>query len=153
MQNRRLKTYKNIVFPLLVGGISALLTKNGMKEFQNVKQPPLSPPSWLFPVAWTIFYLMMGYAYELYERSADNTDGRLWYYLQLFVNFFWSIVFFNFRWYLFAFAWLIFLLVLIVITAKQFYKAYPKAGWLMIPYALWVTFAGYLTLGVYMLNR
>lgn len=146
-----------IALPLAVGGLSALLTKNGMKEFEALRQPPLSPPDWVFPVVWTVLYAMMGTAsYKVYASDAHDIRRRralTVYGVQLAVNFLWTVVFFALGAHLSAF-WLIVLLwLLIVVCMLMFYHISQKAGRLMIPYALWVSFAAYLNLGVYLLNR
>ena len=142
-------------FPLAVGGLATLLA-GGMGSYSSFNQPPLSPPGWVFPVVWSLLYLAMGYAsYRIYTGE-DNPGRRRvalgLYCVQLFVNFLWPIVFFRFQAFLAAFGVLIVLWILIVATMWQFYKADERAGDLMIPYLLWVTFAGYLNLGVYLLN-
>lgn len=145
-----------LAIPLAVGGAAALLTMDSMEKFQMLKQPPLSPPGWLFPVAWTILYLLMGTAaYLVASAGADPAEKRdaLWSYgVQLALNFVWPLLFFNLRWYLFAFVWLVALWFMILRTAKRFLHIRKIAGDLLIPYLLWVTFAGYLNLGVYLLN-
>ncbi|MBQ7044949.1 MAG: tryptophan-rich sensory protein [Clostridia bacterium] len=147
----------SIIIPLAVGGVSALLTMNGMQDFKNIKQPPLSPPGWLFPVVWSILYILMGIAsYIVYtKRKTDNrTESALKFYVaQLVFNFFWSIIFFNLDAYLFAFIWLVILWALILLTTIKFYQVSKPAGYLMVLYLLWVTFAGYLNLAIYILNR
>lgn len=147
----------SILIPLLVGGASALLTQNSMKTFESVAKPPLSPPGWIFPVVWTILYVLMGiasYLVKIDKGSKTASDSALAIYaVQLFFNFFWSIIFFNLEAYLFAFIWLMVLWVLIIWTTVAFYKINKTAGFLMIPYLLWVTFAAYLNLGIYILNK
>ena len=144
-----------VIIPLLVGGLSALLSMGGMREFENITKPPLSPPGWLFPVVWTILYILMGIASYIISESelAFRKTTALWVYLvQLFFNFFWSIIFFGFGWYLFAFIWLLILWLLILLTTVLFYRISKPAGLLMIPYLLWVTFAGYLNFAIFLLN-
>ena len=147
----------SILIPLLVGGISAFLTRDSMSTFERVAKPPLSPPGWLFPVVWTILYILMGIASYLVNTSKGPktlSDSALAIYaLQLVFNFFWSIIFFNMEAYLFAFIWLIALWLLILWTTVSFYKINKTAGLLMIPYLIWVAFAGYLNLGIYLLNK
>ena len=142
-------------FPLAVGGLAALLA-GGMGNYNDFAQPPLSPPGWVFPVVWSLLYLAMGYAsFRVYTRESDIGQRRLaliLYGLQLFFNFLWPIVFFRFEAFLAAFVVLIVLWILIVATMWQFYKSDERSGDLLIPYLLWVTFAGYLNLGVYLLN-
>lgn len=142
--------------PLVVGGLSALLGFGGMSEFDALNQPPLSPPGWLFPVVWTILYLLMGYAsYRVLTSGADPQQIRqalVLYGAQLFFNFLWTPVFFGLEWRLAAFFILIILWVLIYLTMRAFSKIDELSGTLLLPYILWVTFAGYLNLGVYLLN-
>lgn len=141
--------------PLAVGGLSALIA-GGMSDYPMLNQPPLSPPGWLFPVVWTILYLLMGYAsYRVLTSGADESQIKkalILYGLQLFVNFLWSPVFFGLQWRLVAFFLLILLWVLIALTIRGFSAIDERAGDLLIPYLLWVTFAGYLNLAVYWLN-
>lgn len=143
-----------IALPLAVGGLSALLTRNSMQTFDTINKPALSPPGWLFPVAWTVLYILMGIAsYLVLTSGKPNKAALRFYVLQLVFNFFWSIIFFNLELYLFAFIWLAALWLLILITTFLFYNISEPAGYLMIPYLLWVTFAGYLNLSIYFLNR
>ena len=145
-----------IAIPLLVGGLSALLTSGAMQSFEQINKPPLSPPGWLFPVVWTLLYALMGIAsYLIYtaKYSAGLAGNALLFYmLQLIFNFFWSIIFFNWEAYLLAFIWLLILLALIIVTTVKFYRISKAAAYLMIPYIIWVSFAGYLNLGIYLLN-
>lgn len=139
-----------IAIPLATGGLSAYLTRNGMESFQAMKSPPLSPPAWLFPVVWTILYVLMGIASYLVSISEkEHTAALFTYAVSLVFNFFWSIWFFHFSLYLFAFIWLIALWLLILSTQKQFRRISAIAGYLLVPYLLWVTFAGYLNFAIY----
>lgn len=144
-----------LAIPLGVGGASALLTSGNMQMFEEINKPPLSPPGWLFPVVWTILYLSMGVALYLVVMAKDtksNLPAYISFGVQLFFNFFWSIIFFNARAYLFAFIWLVLLWVEIIVNIFFFYKVNKTAGKILIPYLIWVTFAGYLNLGIYLLN-
>lgn len=146
---------KCMAIPLIIGGLAAFLTRDGMEYFtEELVKPPLTPPSWVFLVVWTILYTMMGYACFLVidEGTGDQKTARILYSVQLLFNFFWPIIFFNLKWYLFAFTWLIILWFLILATLKAFAEMQPKAGGLMLPYLLWVTFAGYLNFTAYLLN-
>lgn len=144
-----------LAIPLAVGGLATLLS-GGMGDYQAVIQPPLSPPGWVFPIVWTVLYLLMGYSsYRVYTagKSPALTKRALQLYAtQLLLNFVWPIVFFAFEWYLAAFVVLIALWVLILLTLRAFTVIDETAGDLLLPYLLWVTFAGYLNLGVYFLN-
>lgn len=144
-----------VAIPLAVGGLAGLLSRGGMEVFASLEKPPLSPPGWLFPVVWTVLYVLMGIAsYLVFTSGADRkTVGSALrvYGVQLVVNFLWPIFFFNFGWYLFSFIWLL-LLLLILITFARFWKISIPAACLLIPYLIWVVFAGYLNLGVALLN-
>ncbi len=155
---KSVKTYLiSIAATLAVGGLSALLTQNSMETFKNLNKPPLSPPGFLFPIVWGILYTLMGISLSrvlLSPASSDVKKNSLQLYIwQLVFNFFWSIIFFNFEAYLFSFIWLIVLLALIIAMTLSFYKADKIAAYLQIPYILWVSFAAYLNLGIYFLNR
>lgn len=144
-----------LAIPLAVGGLSALVS-GGMSNYKTFNQPPLSPPGWVFPVVWSILYLLMGYAsYRVLTSGADSQKIRqalTLYGAQLFFNFLWSPVFFGLEWYLVAFFILLILWVLIYLTMRAFSEIDDLSGTLLLPYILWVTFAGYLNLGVYLLN-
>ena len=147
----------SIGIALLVGGLSALVTGGSMGIYEEIITPPLAPPSWLFPVVWTILFILMGISaamiYNDRKASMAQKKSALYTYaLSLIVNFFWSIIFFNFRAFLFAFIWLVLLLYLIINTILKYYKIKPLAAYLQIPYAIWVSFAGYLTLAIWILN-
>lgn len=142
-----------IAIPLAVGGISAFLTRDSMEAFANINKPALAPPGWLFPVVWTILYILMGIAsYLVLTSEKPNSAALAVYSIQLLFNFFWSVIFFNLELYLLAFIWLVLLWLLIVKTTSLFYRISKPAGYLMIPYLLWVTFAGYLNFAIYLLN-
>lgn len=145
----------SILFALAVGAVSALLTRNNMDIYTDIAKPALAPPMWLFPVVWSILFILMGISsamiYIADNREIQSTALTI-YAVQLIVNFFWSIIFFNMRAFLFAFLWLVLLWILIVFMIICFAKIKPLAAWLQIPYLLWVTFAGYLTLMIYLLN-
>lgn len=142
-----------LAIPLAVGGLSAFLTRNSMETFETINKPILAPPGWLFPVVWTILFILMGIASYLVLTSGKPSASALTIYgIQLVFNFFWSIIFFNLEMYLFAFIWLVVLWLLILKTTILFYQISKPAGYLMIPYLLWVTFAGYLNLAIFLLN-
>lgn len=154
-----LKSYiVSVLIALGVGGLSAFATRNSMDLYRDIITPPLSPPSILFPIVWTILFLLMGISAAMVYNDTAATKSQkesalFTYALSLFVNFFWSIIFFNMRAYLFAFIWLLLLLFLIVRTIMKYYKINHIAAFLQIPYLLWVTFAGYLTFAIWVLNR
>lgn len=145
-----------IAIPLIVGALSGIITSGAMDSFESLEQPPLSPPSWLFPVVWTVLFILMGLAsyFVLVSKGEqkDITSAMVFYGVQLVFNFLWSIFFFNFGFLWFAFVWLAVLWILILITAAKFYGLKHTAGYLLIPYILWVSFAGYLNFAIAYLN-
>lgn len=147
------KLFICIAIPLAVGGLSALLTQNNMETFEVLNKPPLSPPAWLFPLVWTTLYILMGIAsYLVLTSEKPNRVALTVYGVQLVFNFFWSIIFFNLELYGFAFLWLVVLWLLILETTILFYEISKPAAYLMLPYLLWVTFAGYLNFAIFLLN-
>ena len=148
----------SVAIALGVGGLSALLTMGNMSLYEEVIQPPLAPPSILFPIVWTVLYVLMGVsAAIIYTESRveknERTSALMPYAASLFVNFFWSILFFNFRAFLPAFIWLLLLEFLIIMTIISYRRINTGAAYLQIPYAIWVAFAGYLNLAIWLLNR
>ena len=145
-----------IAIPVVVGAVAGLLTRNSMEIFKVLEKPPLAPPGWLFPVVWTILYILMGISSYLIVDSKVSPDVSIdalkIYIYQLAVNFMWPIFFFIFEWYLFSFVWLILLWVLVFIMIRKFYEISKPAAYLNIPYLIWITFAAYLNLGIWILN-
>ena len=148
------KKWKNLLISvavsLSVGIMSALLSMGGMRAYADMYKPPLSPPGWVFPIVWTILYVLMGIAAFLVFQSVgeDKKLALTLYVIQLFLNFGWSIIFFDLKAYFFAFAWLLVLWLFIYLTMKQFRQLNKTAGILMLPYLAWVPFAGYLNLAI-----
>ena len=157
MKKSNWKTYAFwILITEAVGALSGWLTREGSKIFsESVAQPPLSPPAILFPIVWGILYALMGYsAARIYMAppSKERSRGLNIYIVQLVVNFFWSLIFFNAQAYGFAFFWLLLLWALVLWMILTFRKSDPLAAYLQIPYLIWLTFAAYLNLGVWYLN-
>lgn len=153
----KIKVYGiSILIAELVGGLSALLTRNGMEMFETVNKPALTPPPIVFPIVWSILFALMGIgAARIYlaTPSVNRNHSIIIYVSQLIVNFFWSIIFFNLQAYGFAFIWLLLLWALIILMIYKFYQVDKIAALLQIPYLIWVTFAGYLTLNIWLLNK
>ena len=144
---------KAILIPVIVGGVVGLLISQFM-DYEMLKKPPFAPPGFIFPIVWTILYILMGVSYGILKTNNKVDDEiNLIYYLQLGVNALWSIFFFIFKWRLFSFIWIILLAILVFIMIIKFYNKNKVAGLLQIPYLLWVLFASYLNLGFYILNR
>lgn len=144
---------KSILIPIIVGAIVGFVTSSFI-DYNYLVQPPLAPPSILFPIVWSILYVLMGVSYGiLNSNSLVDSDINFIYYLQLFVNALWSILFFVLKWRFFAFLWIILLLVLVIIMIIRFYRKNKISGLLQITYLLWVTFATYLNFAIWLLNR
>ena len=158
-----LKIYvKSILITVILGGLVGFII-SGYIDYSSLQKPPLAPPSSLFPIVWTILYILMGISYGLLkskkliygEKCYYIVDSKinLIYYSQLIVNLLWPIAFFVLKWRFFAFLWIILLVVLVINMIIQFYNKNQLSGLLQIPYLLWLLFATYLNLGVYLLNR
>ena len=146
----------SIAIPLLVGGLSAIITRGDMDLYSQIKNPPLSPPGWLFPVAWSILYTLMGISLYLVwnsnARYIAKRNAYIFFGVQLFLNFIWSPIFFVGRQFLLAFIVLILMWSFTFGMIVSFYRISKLAGLLQIPYILWLTFAGYLNFAIYLLN-
>ena len=141
------------MIPIVVGGAVGLITANAI-DYNNLVQPFFAPPSFLFPIVWTILYVLMGISYGiLATKGLNNSEINSIYYLQLTVNALWSFIFFVFKWRLFAFIWILILDALVIDMIIKFYKKDKTVGLLQLPYLLWILFATVLNLAVYLLNR
>ena len=145
-----------VAVPLLVGALAGVLSRGGMEDYKSMYKPLLAPPGWVFPAAWTLLYILMGLAsYFVYTSAASPERIRRAmgaYALQLAANFIWPLIFFVMGLYLLAFLWLILLFALALVCALRFGYIDARAGKLMAPYLVWLFFAAYLNLGVYLLN-
>ena len=154
-----LKKYKpylfSITIPLAVGGVSAFFTMKGMPYYDTQIKPWFSPPDAVFPIVWTILYILMGISAARIWQSADpkKKQALKTYVLQLAVNFFWSVIFFGLHQYFLAFLWLLLLIILIAKMILQFAQIDKTAAKLQIPYLLWCCFAAILNFEVWWLNR
>lgn len=144
----------NLLISVGTGALAGILTMGTSKIYGSLTKPSFAPPSYLFPIVWTILFILMGIsAYLVYMTDSPAKGTALKIYLaQLAVNFLWSIIFFSLNAYFFAFIWLVLLWVLIIFMLYYFYTVNPVAAYLQIPYFLWVTFAGVLNFSVAMLN-
>ena len=158
MKKHYWKTYAFwIALAEAVGALSGWLSRDGRKIYNaSITQPPLSPPPFVFPIVWGILFALMGISSaRIYTspQSRERNRGLNIYIAQLIVNFFWSLIFFNAQAFAFAFFWLLLLWILVLWMILIFYKIDPLAAKLQIPYLLWLSFAAYLNLGVWYLNR
>lgn len=143
----------SVLIPLAIGSLSALLSRN-MSAYSTLNKPVLSPPAIIFPIVWTILYILMGISSYIIFQSNDPRKSKALtvYAVQLIFNFFWSILFFGFSQYFPAFIWLLLLIFLIVIMIHLFYQIAPVSAYLQIPYLLWCIFAAYLNLMIFLMN-
>lgn len=156
MKNQKILLFVSLLIPLAVGSIAALITRDGMNTYQMMRMPFLAPPAWLFPIVWTILYILMGLSsYWIMGAEAPQKEKEkaiLLYEYQLAVNFLWPTFFFSFEWYLFSFLWLVLLWILVLLMILSFWKIDKRAAIINLPYLLWLTFAAYLNLAVWWLN-
>ncbi len=150
----KVKIYiKSILIPVIIGGIVGLITSKSI-DYNSLVKPFLSPPSILFPIVWTVLYILMGVSYGILKnKDLNDSKVKFVYYLQLFVNALWSILFFTLKWRLFSFLWILLLDILVIIMVYRFYNKNKISGLLQIPYLIWILFASYLNLAIYLLNR
>ena len=145
-----------LALPLAVGLLASLLTRQGMLAYAEMEKPLLAPPGWVFPVVWTALYLLMGLASWRVARSPAPEEGKGTalglYAVSLAANFLWPLLFFGLGRYWMAFAALLALLILVLLTWDRFRRLDRGAGVLLLPYLLWLCFAAYLNLGAAILN-
>lgn len=143
-----------IVITIIIGSLPSLFVVNKMMEYKELVKPPLSPPLIVFPIVWTILYVIMGISIYKIVKSDSNKkeEGKLIYFIQLVINSLWTLIFFGFKEYFLAFSWLLMLIVIVIFMIFIFYKIDKKAAYLQIPYFLWLLFAAYLNFGIFTLN-
>lgn len=147
--NKIIKNAFYILLPIILGSLVGLLISNYI-DYEILIKPPASPSKILFPIIWSIIYILMGIAYFLYRKK--TYDINILYYVQLAVNLLWSIIFFVFKLRFISVLWIILLDVLVILTMKSFNKYSKVSVYLFIPYLLWSLFATYLTIGIFLLN-
>lgn len=147
----------SISIPFLMGGISILLIPNINLIYESLIKSAFFPPTIVFPIMWTILYLLMGIcSYQVYILKYDKVDvssAIFVYAIQLLLNFLWIIIFFGFRLYGLAFLELILLILFLTLTIKRFYEKIRKKAFLLLPYLIWLIYAGMLNFFVWMLNE
>ncbi len=143
---------KSILIPVIVGAVVGFIISKFI-DYNSLQKPALAPPSIVFPIVWSILYVLMGVSYGILKsKDLTTKDIDLIYYTQLVINALWSIIFFVFKWRFFAFLWIILLDIVVIIMIKKFYDKNKVAGLLQIPYLIWILFATYLNLSIYLLN-
>lgn len=153
-KNRAKSYIISILIALAAGGISSIFAMSAMEEYNQLRQPAFAPPSWIFPIVWTILFILMGIsAARVYLADTEDTPSALRIYaLQLIVNIIWTPLYFTFNLRLAAFIWLMLLFILVLIMTIRFNRVDKTAAILQIPYIIWLVYAGYLNLGTYILN-
>lgn len=147
----KIRNFFRIFLPLILGGIVGFII-SGFIDYTELVKPPLAPPKILFPIAWSIIYLLMGISYYLYRKEYNDEKTIKLYYIQLAVNLFWSIIFFVFKWRLVSIFWIVLLDILVITLVKRFLETKKISAYLNIIYIIWILFATYLTIGIYILN-
>lgn len=143
----------SILIPVFLGSIVGFLTASS-NHYTNLVLPKFAPPTILFPIVWTILYILMGISsYLIYQSNDPKKINALFVYGgQLFTNLLWSFLFFTFRQYLLAFFWILLLIGLVIVMILKFREINKISAYLQIPYLLWLVFAGILNLFVFFLN-
>lgn len=145
----------SIFLPLFIGFLSSRLISNNVELYSTLTLPPFSPPSFLFPIVWTMLYILMGISSYLVFTSKNpmKYTALILYGIQLFFNFIWSPIFFGLQMYGLSFLILVLLFIIVLLMTKQFFNISPISGLLQIPYIVWLVIAGYLNLSILLLNR
>ena len=144
----------NLAAPLALAGLGVLLSGDYSSLYTRLDKPPLAPPGWLFPVAWSILYILMGIAAGLVSRedAPGSRTALRYYYVQLVINILWPVIFFRFELLSVALVWLAVLVAAVLLTWRRFREISATAGWLLVPYLAWCLFALYLNAGIVILN-
>ena len=140
-----------IFSPLILGSLVGFVIKDFM-DYSSLNQPPFAPPGIVFPIAWTALYLLMGISYYFYRKTDKNSTLITLYYIQLFLNLTWTFIFFVFKMHFLAIVWILVIILLVFYLIKQFWNIKKESAYLLIPYLLWLLFAMYLTIGIFLLN-
>ena len=157
--SKKTKTYiSSVAATLAAGGLASLLTRKNMDVYKNAAKPPLAPPPAVFPIAWTVLYILMAVSFsraflaDSENRKAQDRTLAI-YAANIFMNFAWPIIFFNFKAFLPALIWLAGLIGVVTAMTVRFNKKDKAAAYMLIPYLIWLAFAGYLNAGMIYLNK
>ena len=166
MENKAVKKKKirifpliiSIAVPLLIAGIVNFLLPDTKAIYNSLSKPIFAPPAEIFPIVWTILYILMGISsYMVYIKKFENIDvssALFVYEIQLWLNCLWSFLFFGLRLYGVSFIELVILFAFVVLTVVRFYKkAGKKSAILLVPYLIWLVYAGTLNFYIWMLNE
>lgn len=148
------KLFKYIFITLLIGGVPSIFVYGNIDNYKLLNKPPLSPPSVVFPIVWTIIYILLGISIYRVMNTESNkkSEAKLIYFIQLAANALWTPIFFGLNEYFLAFLWIIMLILLVVTMLITFFKIDKISFYLNIPYIIWLLFASYLNFGIFVLN-
>lgn len=148
------KLLADIIITFIIGNIFSVFATGSIKKFVNLKKPILSPPGIIFPIVWSILFILMGISLYIIKNSNDLDKNKavFVYFTQLIINSLWTLFFFILDFKLFSFIWIILLILLVIYMLILFRSIDKKAFYLNIPYLLWLIFASYLNLSIYLLN-
>ena len=150
------KLILSLLPPIAVGGIASLITRGDMDIYKTIKKPPLAPPGIVFPIVWTVLYILMGISFYLVWTShasyKEKRNAFIVYFISLALNFIWSPVFFSLQKFILAFIILVLLFISVAIYVTLYYRIHKTAGLLQIPYIIWLIIAAYLNLTIALLN-
>ena len=141
----------SIIIPIVIGFLGSLIG-NVQNGFDGISKPSFTPPMIVFPIVWIVLYVLMGISSYLVYENGDDEGALLIYGIQLIINSLWTFFFFNLKWFLFSFILVLVILGLVIVMTVKFYKVNKIAGYLQIPYIIWLIFAAILSLNVYFLN-
>ena len=147
------KLLKYILGTIFIGSFFSLFIFDSFKIYEGYEKPFLSPPGIVFPIVWTILYILMGVSLYLVMKKRKDEKSFIIYISQLLLNSIWPLFFFKFRFLFFSFLIIVALIILVIKMITEFYKINKTAGLLQIPYLLWLLFASYLNLAIYLLNK
>lgn len=140
-----------VIITIIIGTVPSFFIKIG-DTYKGLVKPPLSPPGFIFPIVWTILFILMGISVYLASKNTNGSEILLIYFIQLVLNSLWTPIFFGFNQYFLGFLWILMLIILVVTMILMFYKIDRVSSYLLIPYLIWLLFACYLSFGVYILN-
>lgn len=142
-----------ILLTVLIGSLSGLLVGNMAIEYNELLKPFYSPPGFIFPIVWTLLYVLLGVSFYLALQGKEKKKVIIVYAIQLFFNVVWSFLFFRLQMYLLSSIWILLLIGLIIIMMYVFYNINPLSAYLQIPYLLWCVFAFILNFHIFLLNK
>jgi tryptophan-rich sensory protein len=153
--NKFLKLIISVSLPLLIGFLSSYIVPDFTEWYASLSKPPFNPPSWVFAPIWTILYILIGISFYLIwkDRSLKEIKSVSFiYFIHLGLNFLWSPLFFGLRNPDIAFVEFFFLLISVFYLIIKFHQLNKRAAYLLLPYILWLSFAGVLNFSIAILN-